>query len=203
MACNEVLPLMHNYFDGDLEAADRRFLKDHLSICKSCSQEFKQLERSEAMFRASLSVSLPVSEELTDRIMNSLPPVRKPNSFFRWIRRHPAAFVAAVFIILMFGSLVTLWDEGNELMVKGSGMDQVLIQGNTVIVPEGQVIHGDLVVKGGKIQIDGEVLGNVIVIDGTLNMASTANISGKISQVNQAVDWIWFKMNELLGLFSK
>ena len=30
-----------------------------------------------------------------------------------------------------------------------------------------------------------------------------AHISGKIKQVDQALDWLWFEVNEYVGLFAK
>lgn len=203
MVCKEVLPLMHKHFDGELAVAESTDLQAHLSVCETCHHYFKQLERTEAIIRSMIPAPISSPDYLTERIMESLPLQRKRNVFSRWIKRHPAASVAVVFIAIMLGSFLTLWDEDPQLMVKGSGFDQVIIKGNTVYVPEGNTIYGDLIVKGGRVQVDGDVQGNIVVIDGSLNMASTAHISGKISYVNQAMDWIWFKMNEMFGLFSK
>ena len=40
------------------------------------------------------------------------------------------------------------------------------MEGQTVIVPNGEVVKGDIVVKNGDIVVEGEVDGNVTVING-------------------------------------
>lgn len=201
MVCKEVLPLLHRHFDGEIAARESMELRQHLGVCEGCRRYFRQMERTEAMIRSLKPVAS--SDDLTARIMNALPPARRRSSWYRWIRRHPAVSVAAVFALVMLGSFLTLWNEDNQLVVKGNDLDQVVIQGDTVYVPAGHTINGDLMVKSGKIQVDGDVKGNVVVIDGSVNLASTAHISGQVTRVNQLFEWIWFKMNELVGLFSK
>ena len=72
---------------------------------------------------------------------------------------------------------MSMWNDDTNLMVKGSNLQDV-IQGDTVIVPQGHTVQGDLVVQRGTLKVEGDVTGNLIVIDGTLNLASTAHISG-------------------------
>ncbi|MNF18525.1 Anti-sigma-W factor RsiW [compost metagenome] len=48
--------------------------------------------------------------------------------------------------------------------------------------------------ENGKAQIYGEVDGNLTVIDGSLYQASTAKISGDVKSIDQALDWIWYKI---------
>jgi len=201
MVCKQVLPLIHNHFDGDITAEEAMELKHHLHSCQDCRRYFRMTEKTEAIVR-----SLPPaasSPELTQRIMDALPVERKRNVWFRWVKRHPAASVAALFGAIMLWSFLTLWNEDQQLLVKGADLDQVIIQGDTVIIPEGRTIHGDLMVRSGKIQVEGDIKGNLVVVDGTVNLASTAHISGQITRINQAFGWLWFKMNEWLGFFSK
>jgi cytoskeletal protein CcmA (bactofilin family) len=95
-----------------------------------------------------------------------------------------------------------MWNQGGELMVKGTDLQDVIIQGDTVIVPEGHTVNGNLIVQSGKLQVQGDVKGNLVVIDGSLNLASTAHISGQITQVDAALSWVWYKLGELLTHFS-
>ncbi|UUZ82092.1 polymer-forming cytoskeletal protein [Paenibacillus sp. P26] len=88
-----------------------------------------------------------------------------------------------------------MWDEDQDLLVKGQDLQSVVIQGHTVLVPEGKTVAGDLTVEKGQVQVDGEVKGNVTVIDGSVNMASTAKISGQVKQIDEAFSWLWYKMN--------
>ena len=56
-----------------------------------------------------------------------------------------------------------------------------LIEGNKVIVPEGQKVTGDLTVVNGDVQVLGDLDGNLTVIDGNVDpLASTAHIAGEI-----------------------
>jgi len=136
-----------------------------------------------------------VPEGLTERIMQSLPPVKRQNPFYRWVRKHPAVSVAAVFFLVMFSSFVASWNDNQELLVKGSDLESVVIKGNTVYIPAGATVSGDLTVENGVTQVDGDIKGSLIVIDGKVNLASTAHISGQVKMIDEAFSWLWYKMN--------
>ncbi|MFD0695745.1 zf-HC2 domain-containing protein [Paenibacillus sp. GCM10027628] len=200
MNCKEALPLMHEYLDGDLQGAEALRLKEHLISCAACHALFRELERTDAIVRSLPPVSVP--DTLTAQIMSGLPPMKKRNAWMEWIRRHPAVSVAVVFAAVMFGSFMSMWNDDKNLMVKGSDLQDVVIQGDTVIVPQGHTVNGDLVVQRGKLQVDGDVTGNLTVIDGTLNLASTAHISGQVTKVDQALSWVWYKLGEFVSMLS-
>lgn len=201
ISCKEALPLMHEFLDGNLQDAEALELKKHLIACPDCNEFFKQLERTEALVR--LLPKSRVPEGLTSRVMAAIPMQRRRSGWLRWIKTHPAVSVASVFLLVMLGSFVSLWNEDKDMVVKGPDLDQVVIKGRTVYVPEGRVIDGDLMVQRGSIQVDGSVRGNLIVIDGSYNLASTARISGQIKLVDQTLDWIWYKVSDFLAGFSK
>lgn len=202
MNCNEAHPWMHEHLDGDLKGTPLIELKKHLLSCTECSLRYKKMQHTEAMVRS--LPHLAAAPDLTDRIMASLPkqPKRR-NSVLQWIKRHPAVSVASMFLFIMLSASLSVWNQDTEMVVKGASLEQVVIKGNTVYLPAGHTIEGNLMVKRGKIQIDGNVKGNLVVIDGTYNLASTAHISGKIRQVDQVIDWLWFEANEYVGLFAK
>ncbi|KRF44180.1 zf-HC2 domain-containing protein [Paenibacillus sp. Soil787] len=200
MNCKEALPLIHEYLDGDLEGSDSQRLKEHLISCQACHALFRQLEKTDAMVR--MLPPVRVSDTLTAQIMSGLPPVKKRNSWMDFIRKHPAVSVAVVFATVMFGSFMSMWNDDTSLMVKGSNLQDVVIEGDTVTVPQGHTVKGDLVVQRGKLKVEGEVTGNLTVIDGSLNLASTAHISGHVTQVNEALSWVWYKIGEFVGMFS-
>ncbi|QGQ99210.1 anti-sigma factor [Paenibacillus psychroresistens] len=202
MNCNEALPWMHEYLDGDLTGTPLTELKKHLLSCQACSLRYRKMQNTEAMVRSLPHLAAPA--DLTDRIMASLPKQpKRSNAWLQWIKRHPAISVASMFIFVMLSASLSMWNSDTELVVKGASLEQVVIKGDTVYVPAGHTVNGNLMVKNGKIQIDGQVNGNLVVIDGTYNLASTAHISGKIKQVDQALDWLWFEVNEYVGLFAK
>ncbi|MFH5186600.1 zf-HC2 domain-containing protein [Paenibacillus sp. TAB 01] len=201
MDCQEALPLMHEYLDGGLKGSEAVALKEHLLGCASCRERLKQFERVEALIHAWPKPEVP--DGLTERIMQSLPPVKRQSPWWQWVRRHPAASVAAVFVLVMMGSFMSLWNEDSELVVKGNDLQSVVIEGNTVVVPAGKTVAGNLMVENGKVQVDGDIKGNIVVIDGSVNMASTAHISGQVTEIDEAFSWLWFKMNDWATSISK
>jgi anti-sigma factor RsiW len=201
MNCNEALPWMHEYLDDDLTGTPLTELKKHLISCAACNRRFKEMQNAEALVRS--LPHLKASPDLTDRIMASLPKPKKNNAWLEWIKRHPAISVASMFIFVMLSTSLSLWNQDTDMVVKGASLEQVVIKGDTVYVPAGHTINGNLMVKRGKVQIDGDVKGNIVIIDGSYNVASTARISGKVKQIDQALDWLWFEVNEYVTLFAK
>lgn len=193
MDCKEALPLLHEYLDGGLSGAQSSQLKEHLLGCAECRARLKEYEKVEAMIHAWAPPGVP--DDMTEKIMRALPPVKRRNAFYRFIRKHPAASVAAVFAMVMLSSFLSTWDNDHVLAVRGPDLQSVVIKGDTVYVPVGTKVAGDLTVENGKLQVDGDVEGNVVVIDGSVNYASTAHISGQIKQIDEVFSWAWYKMN--------
>lgn len=208
MNCNVAIVWMHDYLDGELPREDIVELKRHLLSCPACRSRFEQLEQTEsAMFRSIAAPSAEsgydknASEQLTNRIMQQLPlkKGKTRNGFVRFIYRYPGVTAAAVFLLVMLGSFLTLWEEDAKLVVAGEDLQNVIIQGNTVIVPEDVHLTGNLTVENGRAEVLGEIDGNVTVIDGTLNLASTGHIAGQSRTIDQALDWFWFKVTQTFG----
>ncbi|MDQ0113657.1 anti-sigma factor family protein [Paenibacillus harenae] len=208
MNCNVAIIWMHDYLDGELPREDITELKKHLLSCPACRNRFELLENTESAAFRSLSAASPqsgydkqASEQLTNKIMQQLPmkKVKTQNGFVRFIYRYPGVTAAAAFLLVMLGSFFTLWEEDTKLVVAGEDLQYVIIEGNTVIVPEGAHLTGDLTVENGRAEVLGEVDGNVTVIDGTLNLASTGHIAGQSRTIDQALDWFWFKVTQTFG----
>lgn len=194
MKCKDALPLIHEYLDGHLNAERRLELRSHLNDCPGCSGRMKSLEKAEALVKLLDRPQAP--SDLSAKIMASLPPVQKKQPWVRWVRRHPAATAAAAFLVVMIGSFMSLWNQGTQLVVRGDDLDGVIIEGRQVIIPEGATMEGNLVVENGTLQVNGDVQGNLTVVDGSVAMASTAHISGQVTKVDQALDWIWYKVGD-------
>ncbi|CAM3072982.1 zf-HC2 domain-containing protein [Paenibacillus sediminis] len=197
MDCRLAVSLMHEYLDDDLSKDQAIVLKGHLEQCPNCSKLFHELEQTDMMLYAAQHHSFAAPDELTNRILNSLPKPKKQQVWLTWIKQHPAVTAAAVFMLIMVFSSISIWNSDNQLVVKGASLDQVVIEGDTVIVPEGKTVAGDLTVENGKTKVYGEVQGNVTVIDGSLYQASTAHISGQVKSINQAMDWLWYKLTNM------
>lgn len=199
MECKLAVSMMHDYLDDDLPDLQQRELKEHLLSCPDCRATFKELEQTD-MLMFSLMHQTPVaSDDIVDRIMGALPKSKKERFMVTWIKRHPALTAASVFIVVMLMSFASFWNQNTQLVVRGSDLDQVVIKGDTVIVPSGKIVSGDLTVENGKTQVYGEVDGNVTVIDGSLYQASTAHISGQVKSIDQAVSWIWYKVTNMFS----
>lgn len=201
MNCKEARTLIHEYLDGDLQGSTAVRLNDHLHACSDCRLLMKQLEQTDAFIRSMPSGKLP--EGLKERVMDAVPISVQKRSWLQWIKRHPAVSVATLFILVMLGSYVTLWNQDTDMVVKGKDLEDIVIQGHTVIVPAGYTVKGDLFVENGKIEVDGQVDGNLTVVDGNLSLASTAYISGEVTSINRALDWIWYRMSQLFSDFTR
>jgi len=110
--------------------------------------------------------------------------------------------VATFFLLVMSWSLATLWEKDATLAVRGADLEDVVIEGDLVLIPEGAVVDGDLIVENGRLQVEGEIRGNVTVIDGSLNLASTARIAGQVTSINEAIDYFWFRIKSFLAGFA-
>lgn len=202
MKCStEAIQLMHEYLDGALRGSQEKQLRDHLEQCDACQQHFHELNRTITLIKSADHVEVP--PEFTKNVMMNLPTEKKRVKYLRWFKMHPVMTAAAIFFILMFTGMFTAWDEDNELVV--SKQDNLLIEGDTVIVPAGEVVEGDLLVKNGNLIIHGTVEGDVTLVNGELLegnqlleseglMASAGEVHGEFETVNKWFDWVWYKV---------
>ncbi|MCM3750291.1 zf-HC2 domain-containing protein [Paenibacillus pasadenensis] len=205
MNCNVAIVWMHDYIDGELPREDTVTLKQHLLSCPACRARFEQLEKTEALLTSVMAepkgqaMTPAASAALTDKIMKQIPAPARHRDWTGWIRRHPAVTAAAVFLLVMMASLAPTVNNGSELIVRGDDLKQVVIDGHTVIVPEGAEINGSLTVENGTADVRGDVKGSVTVVDGSLLTASTANIAGQTRIVDQLLDRLWYKVTQSFG----
>lgn len=196
MECKAAKLRIHEYLDGELDQREAGVLSRHLQLCDDCARHLRALEQTEALI-GSLRHE-PCPDDVTDRVLSSIPARRRASVVFRWLKKYPGASIAVLFLCVMFAAMMAMWDPDDTLMVKTDDLDQLIVNGKQVIVPAGTTVEGDLIVENGHLQIDGEVRGNVIVMDGTLQ-ASTAQIAGKVKHINQAIDWFWYKVGDLVS----
>ncbi len=195
MECKQAASLMHDYLDNELPEEQALDLKSHLDRCVSCRTRLKELEQTDMLMFAAVKHSLPsASDDVLNQIMSNLPKKRRQQPWLGWVKRHPALTAAAMFLLVMLFSTLSIWKSDDQLVVKGADLDKVRIEGHTVIVPEGTAIAGDLTIENGNTEVYGEVEGNLTVIDGSLYQASTAKIAGDAKTIDQALDWIWYRI---------
>jgi anti-sigma factor RsiW len=190
-ACSEEMILyMHDYLNGELSKDREEELKKHIQSCQNCQKHYQELKKTDAFIKSAGNIFAP--DGFTSAVLARLPQEKKKIKFQRWLRSHPMLAAAVLFIILMAGSVFSVWNDQQEFSFTKN--PHLLVKNHTVIVPKGEVVKGDLVVKNGNVRVEGKVEGNVTVINGKKYMASTSNVSGNIEEINQIYDWIWFKI---------
>jgi anti-sigma factor RsiW len=193
MKCPEhIVKLMHDYLDGDIGPDDEKRLKEHLQQCPACAAHFHELTKTAAFIQYASHVPSP--SDFTMRVMANLPREKKRIRVQRWMQRHPFLTAASLFILLTTGSLFTAWNGEGQFSV--STHENVIIRDHTVIVPKGETVKGDIVVRNGSIRIEGKVEGNVTVIHGEKYLASAGQVTGEIEEINQVFEWIWYNIKE-------
>jgi anti-sigma factor RsiW len=195
MSCSEsIIEYMHEYLDEEISPENESKLREHLQTCPTCQTYFQELKKSIAFVQSTSHIQAPV--DFTAKVMAALPKEKKQVGVKRWFRHHPLLTAASLFLVLMLGSFITGWNR-DQGQFSVSTYPNIVIENNTVIVPEGEVVQGDLVVKNGDVKIEGKVKGNVTVINGERYLASAGEVTGDIEEINQIFDWIWYYMKDL------
>lgn len=193
MKCPEhVIEYMHEYLDDEIPEEHEKVLREHLQSCTDCQEYFRELNKSIALVQSTSHIQAP--SDFTSRVMAGLPKEKKKTEIQRWFRSHPLLTAASLFIVLMAGSILTTWNEEHQFSV--SKQPNLVVENDTVIVPPGEVVKGDVVVRNGKVKIEGEVQGNVTVINGEQYLASAGNVTGEITEVNEVFEWIWYHIKK-------
>jgi anti-sigma factor RsiW len=193
LKCNdEIVDLMHEYLDEEIDPANEMILREHLKGCKECETLFNEFKKTIAVVKGTSKMQAP--PDFTAKVMASLPKEKKKVGMQRWLRNHPLIAAASLFLVLMMGSVLSTWNQEREFSV--SKQENLVVQNNTVIVPEGEVVKGDVIVRNGELKIEGEVQGDVTVINGEKYLASAGHVTGQIEEVNEVFDWIWYHMKK-------
>ena len=192
-SCPEhVVHYMHAYLDGDIELEEERELKEHLANCSECREIMNGLSEAITFIGSATAVEAPT--HFVDGVMARLPKEKSQVGIQRWLRGHPFLAAAAMFLVLMSASLFSSY--GNDQQFSVTKQPNLVIEGETVLVPEGETVKGDIVVKNGTLRIEGEVDGDVTVIHGSKYMASTAIVTGTSEEIDEVFDWLWYKIKK-------
>ncbi|MFJ8063646.1 zf-HC2 domain-containing protein [Psychrobacillus sp. NPDC096426] len=203
-ACPErIVHYMHEYLDGEISREHELELKSHLQSCVGCQAHMHELSDVVAFVKGAAHVEAPTN--FSQAVMARLPKEKSHAGVSRWLRRHPILTAAALFLLFMSSALFSNFNEQQQFSF--TKQENVVVEGETVIIPEGQVVKGDLVVRNGDVRIDGELDGNLTIINGSKYMASTAVITGKTEEINEVFDWLWFHIKggakEVVLFFEK
>ncbi|MCM3744857.1 zf-HC2 domain-containing protein [Sporosarcina luteola] len=193
--CQEsVIHLMHAYLDGDISREEEQVLQKHLVECEHCREMMDELKMAALFLKDTAPVQAP--EGFVSGVMARLPKEKSQAGFQRLLRRHPLVAAAALFLLLMSATLFSSYSNNQQFSF--TKQPNLVVEGETVVVPAGEVVKGDIVVKNGNLRIEGEVDGNVTVIHGSKYMASTAVVTGKSEEIDQAFDWLWYKIKSTI-----
>ncbi|WP_126424832.1 zf-HC2 domain-containing protein [Brevibacillus marinus] len=198
MECRDFRLLIHEFLDGDIDELANNLLQEHLQACGDCRRHRHELQKVIALVQSTSHVQAPA--DFTQRVLAQLPAPTKGNLLSIWLKQHPFIAAAAVFFILMSGSLAASWFESNStLQVTSNDLGQLLVdeQRNMVVVPEGVVVTGDLIVRNGNVEVLGAVEGNVVAIEGKVFTASTAQIAGEVESIEEIFEWIWYQLKKI------
>ncbi|WP_048601018.1 zf-HC2 domain-containing protein [Rubeoparvulum massiliense] len=198
LTCEQVHRMMHQYLDGDLPEAEQVLLRRHLQTCTTCEAHLRQLEKTIALVR---SIPQPrVSEDFTERLMQQLPQPKRKRNWQSRFKQHPILAAAAIFFLLMAGSTFGTWYERDpQFQVTTDNMANLELlevdkENHIIRIPAGTKLNGNILVQNGTVEVEGEVAGDVVVIDGKMVLASTASITGNAEQIDQIFEWVWYHM---------
>lgn len=190
----QIVRYMHHYLDGEILAEEQDELREHLTSCESCRQHFAELKKTIALVQSASHIAAPAG--FTGRVLALLPKEGTVIGMERWFRNHPFFTAAALFLLLMSGGFFSLANQEDHFAFTKN--EALKVENETVIVPAGAIIEEDIVVKNGDIRIEGEVQGNVTVINGDRYMASAGNVTGQIEEIDQLFGRIWYEMKALV-----
>jgi len=186
----KIIHYMHAYLDGDISYEEQRELDEHLVECSECRELMAELSEPIAFLERAIPLKAPVG--FVGGVMARLPKEKSQAGIQRWLRSHPILVAAAMFFILMSVSVFSSFGDDQQFSV--TTQPNLVIEGVTVLVPKGETVHGDVIVKNGELRVEGEVDGSITVVNGSKYMASTAVVTGEIQEIDKAFDWLWYKI---------
>ncbi|HWK22696.1 MAG TPA: anti-sigma factor [Ureibacillus sp.] len=190
-----IVDYMHEYLDGDISREHEQQLKKHLQVCSDCRQHMHELSDTIAFVKSAAHITAPPHFE--EIVMKRLPKGKNGVGLQKWLRRHPVIVAVAVFFLFMSATMLSNYSDDEFSVTK---QPNLVVNGQTVIVPEGEVVKGDVIVKNGDLVIEGEVDGDVIVINGQY-MASTSVVTGQIKEIDQVFEWLWYETKDMVDDF--
>lgn len=182
-----IIQYMDDYLDGDINAADEAVLKAHIESCTPCRKHYHELTKTIAFVQSASHIQAPA--DFVQKTMQRLPKENQRGGVQRWFRRNPILSAAALFCILMSAALFTNFNDDQQFAF--TKQENLVVEGETVVVPAGEVVTGDITVRNGDIRVEGELHGDVTIVNGQY-MASSGVITGEIEEIDRAFEWLWY-----------
>ncbi|MGK7378693.1 zf-HC2 domain-containing protein [Planococcus sp. 1R117A] len=187
----KIIHFMDDYLDGDLNPADEAVLKEHLESCIDCRKLYHELTKTIAFVQSASHIQPP--PDFVQKTLQRLPKERQRVGIQRWFRQHPLLTAAALFCLLMSATLFSNFN--NDQQFAFTKQPNLVVEGETVVVPEGEVVTGDLTIRNGDLRVEGELHGDATIVNGQY-MASSGVITGEIEEIDKAFEWLWFTIKD-------
>lgn len=187
-ACPEkVIRMMDDYLDGEISPSEEKELKDYLQSCSDCRKIYQELTKTIAFVQSVSHVQAP--PDFVQKTMAGLPKESQRVGVKRFMRHHPLMIAAALFVLLMSAAMMSSFSDDQQFSF--TKQENLVVEGQTVVVPEGQTVIGDLTIRNGDLRVDGELEGDVTIVNGQY-MASSGVINGEIEEIDQVFEWLWY-----------
>lgn len=182
-----IVNMMNDHLDGDLSPADGRVLKEHLQECGDCQKHYHELSKTIAFIQSASHIQVP--NDFVQKTMERLPKGNQRGGVQRWFRHHPLLTAAALFCLLMSAALFSNFN--NEQQFSFTKQPNLVVEGETVVIPEGKTVTGNITVRNGDLRVEGELQGDVTIVNGQY-MASSGVITGEVEEIDKAFEWLWY-----------
>ena len=187
-ACPEkVIRMMDDYLDGEISPSEEKELKSYLQSCSDCRKIYQELTKTIAFVQSASHVQAP--PDFVQKTMAGLPKESQRVGIKRFMRHHPLMIAAALFVLLMSAAMLSSFSDDQQFSF--TKQENLVVEGQTVVVPEGQTVVGDITIRNGDLRVDGELEGDVTIVNGQY-MASSGVINGEIEEIDQAFEWLWY-----------
>lgn len=165
-----------------------RSLQYHLEGCKDCRSYLNDSLQLEETLRNLPSLSAP--ENFTSDLLAKLPKQRRKTVPSEYLSPRIRALGATAALAVLLGSPLYMLVESPRPTVKSTDLNaQFYIVENTVFLPEGAVVRGDITVYNAKLLLAGRVEGTILLMSSDLTTESTGCITGTV----QSGTWSWFE----------
>ncbi len=188
---------MHKWVDEEIEPLEKIELLQHVKSCSVCKEKFEELKNVDQLLHNHHHIKAP--NGFTSKVMDQLPREKASSKMRRCFKHHPLLTAAVLFLLLMSSSIYSEWgsNKNNPISVSANGAQVKIDQeSGKVIVPEGEIVKGDLVVRNGDVEIAGKVEGNVTVINGNQYLASAGHIAGESEEIHKITEWVWYRLKD-------
>lgn len=191
MHCNDASMYLHNLLDDALDEPLRQRVEEHIANCAACRQHYTELGL--VVQRLSHADWHKAPANFTENLMARMERDQLTRNNWRVpIVRWTGIAAAAAFVF----ALGVWWSAPGKLTVESGQVNQLIIDGKQVIVPEGYDHKGDLVVQNGNILVKGKVEGNITAINGQIYEQAGADISGHVQEINESLHIITYYVRQ-------